>query len=58
MRSDKFSNFDFEYVNSKLYTKKTRIDIGTYRSAPVSRNWFSQLNDIFVIGIEPNLSCL
>jgi hypothetical protein len=58
MRSSFFSDFDFDFLNAKLRSKKLRFDIGTSISAPVSRCWFSQLHDLFVVGVEPNPACL
>jgi hypothetical protein len=58
MNFSKFSNCDFKLLNSKLKNKKLRFDIGTSISAPVTRQWFSNVKNIFVIGIEPNPYCL
>ena len=58
MKNSTFKTFDFDFVNKKIKLgKKIRFDIGTSISAPVSRLWFNHLNDIYVIGIEPNPNC-
>lgn len=49
---------DYETINKKIISgKKLRLDIGTSISAPVTRYWFERMNDIFVIGVEPNPDC-
>jgi hypothetical protein len=52
------NSFQNDIVNSKIRSgKKLRFDIGTSISAPVTRYWFNMMNDIYVIGIEPNPDC-
>lgn len=58
MKVSTFKTFDNQIVNEKIKLgKKLRFDIGTSISAPVTRHWFKHLNDIYVIGIEPNPDC-
>lgn len=58
MQVSTFKTFDSQEINEKIRSgKKLRFDIGTSISAPVTRYWFNHLNDICVIGIEPNPDC-
>lgn len=58
MHSGTIKTFQHEIINQKIISgKKIRFDIGTSISAPVTRYWFERMNDIFVIGIEPNPDC-
>lgn len=59
MNYSNFSSLNYELINKKIKNgKKLRLDIGTSISAPVTRYWFNNLEDIYVIGIEPNPDCL
>lgn len=55
-----YPQVDFDQINRTLREtgKKLRIDIGTSISAPVSKFWFERMQDIVVIGIEPNPDCV
>lgn len=59
MEISNFIDVNYQIINKNLKEgKKLRIDVGTSISAPVTRHWFKNLNDIFVIGIEPNPECV
>ena len=58
MQYSKFNNVYFDFINAKLRQgMKLRIDVGTSINAPVSKWWADNLEDRFIIVIEPNPDC-